>query len=181
MVLVFTSKCKALLNYLEKTPISMFMIKNEHKLHTYCGRYIAIDVWVHTIFHLLRWYHQGNIKLLWTCAAGICKCVSFVRSFSWGILLCSHHVSLFISMTLYSWSSSSCGYPVDYTINDLLQKDNTIRSQKGIALSVLCFCNWTLLPCSSIGISQRGIHCFCIGILYMSIYIGSDLYNLYDD
>ena len=72
MVLVFTSKCKALLNYLEKTPISMFMIKNEHKLH-YCGRYIAIDVWVHTIFHLLRWYHQGNIKLLWTCAAGICK------------------------------------------------------------------------------------------------------------
>ena len=73
MVLVFTSKCKALLNYLEKTPLSMFMIKNEHKLHTYCGRYIAIDVWVHTIFHLLRWHHQGNIKLLWTCAAGICK------------------------------------------------------------------------------------------------------------
>ena len=29
MVLAFLSKCKATLNYLEKTPVSMFMIKGE--------------------------------------------------------------------------------------------------------------------------------------------------------
>ena len=53
-------------------------MSDEHKLHTYCGRFIAIDVWIHTIFHLLRWGHQGNIKLLWTCAAGLSGLVAVV-------------------------------------------------------------------------------------------------------
>ncbi len=35
------------------------------------GKYIAIDVWVHTLFHLLRWGTQGNIDLLWTNATGL--------------------------------------------------------------------------------------------------------------
>jgi len=35
------------------------------------GKYIAIDVWIHTLFHLLRWGTQGNIDLLWTNATGL--------------------------------------------------------------------------------------------------------------
>ena len=80
MVLAFFSKCKATLNYFEKTPISMFMIKDEHKLHSYCGRFIAFDVWVHTLFHLLRWAHQGNISLLWTSAAGLSGLIAVVAT-----------------------------------------------------------------------------------------------------
>jgi len=80
MVLAYLSKCKATLNYLEKTPISMFMIKNEHKLHTYCGHFIAFDVWIHTLFHLLRWVHQGNIALLWTSVAGLSGLLAVVAT-----------------------------------------------------------------------------------------------------
>lgn len=52
--------------------------KNEHKLHAYCGRFIAIDVWIHTIFHLLRWSHQHNIKLLWTSTAGFTGLITVI-------------------------------------------------------------------------------------------------------
>mmetsp|Transcript_23015 Transcript_23015/g.59033 ORF Transcript_23015/g.59033 Transcript_23015/m.59033 type:complete len:687 (-) Transcript_23015:117-2177(-) len=71
MVLVFFSKCKATLNFLESSPVSMGMFKDIHELHIYCGHYIAFDVWVHTLFHLLRWGTHGNISLLWTSQTGI--------------------------------------------------------------------------------------------------------------
>ncbi|KAL7537204.1 hypothetical protein ACHAXR_008944 [Thalassiosira sp. AJA248-18] len=106
MVLAYLSKCKATLNFLEKTPLSMFMIKvivpldcdyitqemsiiikiiifqskDDHKLHIYCGRFIAFDVWIHTLFHLLRWGHHGNIKLLWTSAAGLSGLITVVAT-----------------------------------------------------------------------------------------------------
>ena len=53
------------------TPDQPIYASDEHKLHTYCGRFIAFDVWIHTIFHLLRWANQGNIDLLWTSSAGL--------------------------------------------------------------------------------------------------------------
>ncbi len=39
--------------------------------HAHAGVYIAFDVWVHTVFHILRWISQGNGDLLWTTNAGI--------------------------------------------------------------------------------------------------------------
>lgn len=72
MVVVFTSKMKALNTFFSKTPISMYihLINESHEFHEYAGRYIAIDVWIHTVFHLLRWAWQGNIYLLWMSDAG---------------------------------------------------------------------------------------------------------------
>ena len=80
MVLVFLSKCKATINFLEKSPFSMFMIKDMHDLHIYCGHYIAFDVWIHTFFHLLRWGLQGNISLLWKDRTGISGLVVIIAT-----------------------------------------------------------------------------------------------------
>jgi len=71
MGLVFFTKCKALRNFLNNTPYSMYMIPDDHKLHIYAGKYIAFDVWIHVLFHLLRWIDQGNLPLLWESCAGI--------------------------------------------------------------------------------------------------------------
>ena len=71
MILIFMTKCKATINFLMKTPVSLFMVDDQHELHAFCGRYIAIDVWIHTIFHCLRWGIQGNINLLWTNQTGL--------------------------------------------------------------------------------------------------------------
>jgi hypothetical protein len=71
MFLIFMTKCKATINFLMRTPLSMFMTDDQHEFHSFCGKYIAYDVWVHTVFHLLRWGVQGNIDLLWTNPTGI--------------------------------------------------------------------------------------------------------------
>ena len=64
MVLIFITKCKTLINWLETTPASMWMLKDFHELHIYCGTYIAYDIFVHTLFHLLRYANQGNLYLV---------------------------------------------------------------------------------------------------------------------
>ena len=69
--LIFMTKCKATINFLMRTPLSMFMVNDQHEFHSYCGKYIAYDVWIHTLFHLLRWGFQGNIDLLWTNPTGL--------------------------------------------------------------------------------------------------------------
>uniref|UniRef100_A0A7S4NI13 Ferric reductase NAD binding domain-containing protein n=1 Tax=Odontella aurita TaxID=265563 RepID=A0A7S4NI13_9STRA len=72
MILVFLTKCKALHNILVKTPLSMFLILNDsHELHNYAGRFIAVDVWIHTLFHILRWVDQRNVSLLWSHQSGL--------------------------------------------------------------------------------------------------------------
>lgn len=72
LVLVFLTKCKALHSVFSKTPLSMFLILNEsHELHVHAGYYIAIDVWVHAYFHIMRWIEQKNIRLLWETRTGV--------------------------------------------------------------------------------------------------------------
>ncbi|EED87425.1 predicted protein [Thalassiosira pseudonana CCMP1335] len=71
MFLIFMTKCKATINFLMRTPLSLFMVDDQHELHSFCGKYIAFDVWVHTLFHCLRWGIQGNIDLLWTNITGL--------------------------------------------------------------------------------------------------------------
>jgi hypothetical protein len=47
------------------------ILNQAHEHHAHAGAYLAFDVWVHTLFHTLRWLSQGNLSLLWTSAAGL--------------------------------------------------------------------------------------------------------------
>ncbi|KAL7465445.1 hypothetical protein ACHAXS_005802 [Conticribra weissflogii] len=73
LVVVFASKMKALQTFFVKTPFSLYinLLNEGHEYHAHAGVYIAFDVWVHTVFHILRWISQGNGDLLWTTNAGI--------------------------------------------------------------------------------------------------------------
>ncbi|KAL7532054.1 hypothetical protein ACHAWF_003998 [Thalassiosira exigua] len=103
MVLAYLTKCKATLNCLEKTPLSMFKQMDDHKLHVYCGRFIAVDVWIHTLFHLLRWAHQGNLELLWTSRAGLSGLIAVVATplISFFMMSCKTYISYEIRKGLH--------------------------------------------------------------------------------
>ena len=49
--LAFMTKCKATINFLMTTPLSLYMVHDQHELHSFCGKFLAIDIWVHTLFH----------------------------------------------------------------------------------------------------------------------------------
>ena len=49
----------------------MFMYKDLHELHIYCGWTILFFSCIHTIFHLARWAEQGNLYLAYTHFSGI--------------------------------------------------------------------------------------------------------------
>jgi hypothetical protein len=73
LVVVFVTKMKATLLYLSSTPLSMYLgiLKQAHEHHAHAGAWIAFDVWIHTLFHVLRWWDQDNLKLLWNSRAGL--------------------------------------------------------------------------------------------------------------
>ena len=64
--LVMFTKYRATQAFLDKTPLSVFLIQDTHALHVYCGWYIFFDSIIHTITHLLRWADQNNMRLLWS-------------------------------------------------------------------------------------------------------------------
>eukprot|EP00581_Thalassiosira_minuscula_P016601 CAMPEP_0183722588 /NCGR_PEP_ID=MMETSP0737-20130205/14497_1 /TAXON_ID=385413 /ORGANISM="Thalassiosira miniscula, Strain CCMP1093" /LENGTH=885 /DNA_ID=CAMNT_0025952781 /DNA_START=891 /DNA_END=3548 /DNA_ORIENTATION=+ len=80
IVVVFVTKCKATMTFLSKTPVSVYvgLIAEGHEFHAYAGRYIAWDVWIHTLFHCLRWASQGNMILLLESNAGLSGLVTVV-------------------------------------------------------------------------------------------------------
>lgn len=82
LVIVFVTKMKALQSFFSKTPLSMYLgiLNQAHDYHAHAGAYIAIDVWIHTVFHLLRWIAQGNVHLLWTSAAGLSGLITVVAT-----------------------------------------------------------------------------------------------------
>ena len=74
LVVVFTSKCRATLNFVNKTPLSLFIPEfctDSHTCHSYAGRSIAYFSCVHAIFHLLRWIDQGKMLLLVNSTTGL--------------------------------------------------------------------------------------------------------------
>merc|ERR1712151_55979 len=74
LIAVFFSKCKATLNVIHKTPLSLKypgLSTDSHHLHAYAGSYIAYAVILHALFHILRWANQGNMYLLVESRAGI--------------------------------------------------------------------------------------------------------------
>ena len=82
IVIVFITKMKALQAFLVKTPLLMFffMLEEAHNYHGYAGTYIACDIWVHILFHILCWDYQVNIKLLWNSAAGLTGLITMVAT-----------------------------------------------------------------------------------------------------
>ncbi len=82
LVVAFVTKMKAAQTFFSKTPLSMYfgVIKQGHDYHVHAGRYIAFDVWVHALFHLLRWASQGNIGLLWTSPAGLSGLITVIAT-----------------------------------------------------------------------------------------------------
>jgi len=74
LVVVFTSKCRATLNFVNKTPLSLFIPEfctDSHTCHSYAGRSIAYFSCVHAIFHILRWIDQGKMLLLVNSTTGL--------------------------------------------------------------------------------------------------------------
>ena len=82
LVIVFVTKMKATQCFLSRTPLSMYLgiLNQAHEHHAHAGAYLAFDVWVHTAFHLLRWASQGNLRLLWTSAAGLSGLITVVAT-----------------------------------------------------------------------------------------------------
>ena len=109
ILLAFMTKCKATINFLMTTPFSLYMVHDQHELHSFCGKFLAIDVWVHTFFHCLRWGLQGNIDLLWTNIAGItgliallaCVLVCLPMMMRRLMILMSYEVRKFLHITFF--------------------------------------------------------------------------------
>ena len=76
--LVFMTKCKATINFLMTTPFSLYMVHDQHELHSFCGKFLAIDVWIHTLFHCVRWGLQEDIDSVWTTQVGITGLVALL-------------------------------------------------------------------------------------------------------
>lgn len=73
LVVVFVTKMKAIHFFLYTSSLSMYfgILTNAHEFHVYAGRYLAFDVWLHALFHILRWHAQDNMILLWTSRSGL--------------------------------------------------------------------------------------------------------------
>lgn len=71
LVLVFTTKFRATMEVVMRSPISMYTYDDLHELHVYCGWVVVADGLLHAIFHCIRWGNQGNMWLLFGCRSGI--------------------------------------------------------------------------------------------------------------
>ena len=59
------------MEFIQHTPFSLFTYSDLHELHIYCGWIILIYGTVHTLFHIIRWWEQGNLNLLLEHFSGV--------------------------------------------------------------------------------------------------------------
>lgn len=71
LIFIFTTKCRATMEFIQHTPFSLFTYQDLHELHIYCGWVIFVDGILHTAFHIARWSDQGNMYLLYEHFSGI--------------------------------------------------------------------------------------------------------------
>lgn len=65
LIAVFWSKFRATTNFISHTYFGeLFVYKDLHELHVYCGYYILVAGILHTIFHISRYASQGNLRIL---------------------------------------------------------------------------------------------------------------------
>jgi hypothetical protein len=97
LVVVFVTKMKATLLYLSSTPLSMYLgiLKQAHEHHAHAGAWLAFDVWIHTLFHVLRWWDQGNLRLLWTSRAGLSGLIVLIATplIALPMMICKNRLS----------------------------------------------------------------------------------------
>ena len=73
-----------------RTPLSLFVYGDVHELHVYCGYTILYMSLIHTVFHLARWYEQGNLNLVYQHMSGIT-----------GLIIITSCLLICIPMTLF--------------------------------------------------------------------------------
>lgn len=61
---VFITKFRATMDFISRTPLSLFTYEDLHELHVFSGWLILINGSAHSVFHFLRWSSQGNLSLL---------------------------------------------------------------------------------------------------------------------
>ena len=71
LIMVFITKFRATMNFISKTPFSLYTNADLHDFHVCCGWIVMVDGVIHAIFHVLRWGNQGNLSLLFTHYSGI--------------------------------------------------------------------------------------------------------------
>ena len=71
LVLVFTTKLRATMEVVMKSPLSLFTYDDLHELHVFTGWVVVFDGIVHTIFHIIRWSNQGTMNLMFDTRTGI--------------------------------------------------------------------------------------------------------------
>jgi len=78
LVVVFVSKFRATGSFVAHTPISMYLPTNLHQLHVYCGSAVFYASLIHTVCHIMRWFAQEHIELLFNNRSGLSGCVVVV-------------------------------------------------------------------------------------------------------
>ena len=78
LVFVFLTKFRATMEFISRTPLSLFFYQDLHELHVYCGWVVLIDGLLHALFHILRWANQGNLYLMIEHFSGVSGIISVV-------------------------------------------------------------------------------------------------------
>jgi predicted ferric reductase len=78
-VMLFLSKAHNLRGILHRTFLREFLpLDDLHSLHVFAGKVVAIEVFWHSFWHLLRWGLAGDLRLLWQCSTGISGLISLI-------------------------------------------------------------------------------------------------------
>ena len=85
LVMVYMTKFRATMSYLQQSPIWHFLNLDFHEFHVYCGWYVFIDCTIHTVFHCARWAVQGegfwgNMYLLFNHPTGLTGFIVYVST-----------------------------------------------------------------------------------------------------
>ena len=78
-VMLFLSKAHNLRGILHRTFLREFLpLDDLHSLHVFAGKVVAIEVFWHSFWHLLRWGLAGDLRLLWQHSTGISGLISLI-------------------------------------------------------------------------------------------------------
>lgn len=76
-VLLFVSKAHNLRGVLQRTYLSEVLpLDDLHQLHVFAGALVGLEVFWHSLWHLLRWALAGELYLLWEHVTGVSGLVS---------------------------------------------------------------------------------------------------------
>lgn len=71
LIMVFTTKFRATMEIIMRSPLMMYTYDDLHELHIYCGWVVVLDGLVHALFHIIRWTSHGNMWLFFGTRTGL--------------------------------------------------------------------------------------------------------------